>query len=80
MMNIGNQIKKLRVEKGVKQEELADFLHISKQAVSKWETGSSTPDIELLPQIAVYFGVTIDELFAFPEEDEFERIENSFFS
>ncbi len=80
MMNIGNQIKKLRMEKGVKQEELAEYLHISKQAVSKWETCASTPDIELLPQIAVYFGVSIDELFAFPEEDEFERIENSFFS
>ena len=79
-MNIGNQIKMLRTEKGIKQEELADFLHLSKQAVSKWETCASTPDIELLPQIAVYFGITIDELFAFPEEDEFERIENSFFS
>ena len=79
-MNIGNQIKMLRTEKGIKQEDLADFLHISKQAVSKWETCASTPDIELLPQIAVYFGITIDELFAFPEEDEFERIENSFFS
>lgn len=78
-MNIGNQIKTLRLEKKVKQEDLAEYLGISAQAVSKWETGASTPDITLLPNIATYFGVAIDELFALPEEAQYERIENMFF-
>lgn len=79
-MNIGNQIKILRSDKKIKQEELAEYLGISTQAVSKWETGASTPDISLLPGIATYFGVTIDELFALPEETQYERIENMFFN
>lgn len=78
-MNIGNQIKTFRLEKKVKQEELAEYLGVSTQAVSKWETGASTPDITLLPGIATYFGVSIDELFALPEESQYERIENMFF-
>jgi len=78
-MNIGNQIKTFRLEKKVKQEELAEYLGVSAQAASKWETGASTPDITLLPGIATYFGVSIDELFALPEEVQYERIENMFF-
>ena len=77
-MNIGNQIKKLRIEKRATQEELANYLLISAQAVSKWETNASTPDISLLPQIATFFGVAIDELFIIPEEEQFERIENMY--
>jgi transcriptional regulator with XRE-family HTH domain len=77
-MNIGLQIKTLRGEKRVTQEALAEALGISAQAVSKWETEASLPDITLLPQLAAYFGVAIDELFDFPAEAEFERIENMF--
>lgn len=77
-MDIGKQIKALRLAKGVKQEELAEYLGVSFQAVSKWETGASVPDIALLPNLAVFFGVTIDELFQIPNEEEFERIENMF--
>lgn len=76
--NIGKKIRTLRLGKDVKQEELADYLGISFQAVSKWETGASVPDISLLPDIAVFFGVTIDELFQISSEAEFERIENMF--
>jgi len=75
-MNIGNQIKSFRLEKKVTQEEFAGFLGISPQAVSKWETGASTPDISLLPEIATYFGVTIDELFKISDEEQLERIKN----
>ncbi|MGN0351565.1 MAG: helix-turn-helix domain-containing protein [Roseburia sp.] len=75
-MDIGKQIKYYRTQKKVKQEELADYLGVSFQAVSKWENGASTPDIGLLPQIAVYFGITIDELFKMPDEEQFLRIEN----
>lgn len=77
-MDIGKQIKTLRMAKEVKQEELAEYLGVSFQAVSKWETGASVPDIALLPKLAVFFGVTIDELFQIPNEEEFERIENMF--
>ncbi len=77
-MNIGNQIKRLRIEKKVTQEELANYLLISAQAISKWETNASTPDISLLPSIATFFGVAIDELFVIPEEEQYERIENMF--
>jgi len=61
--NIGENIKKLRSEKQVTQEQLADHLCISYQAVSKWENNVTTPDIFLLPAIAEYFEVSIDELF-----------------
>lgn len=77
-MDIGKQIKTLRLAKGVTQEELAEYLGVSFQAVSKWETETSTPDIALLPNIAVFFGITIDELFHISNEAEFERIENMF--
>ncbi|MDE6675779.1 MAG: helix-turn-helix domain-containing protein, partial [Acetatifactor sp.] len=77
-MDIGKQIKALRLAKEVKQEELAEYLGVSSQAVSKWETGASVPDIALLPNLAVFFGVTIDELFQIPNEEEFERLENMF--
>ena len=77
-MDIGKRIRTLRMTKKVKQEELAEYLGVSFQAVSKWETGASVPDIALLPNIAVYFGVTIDELFQFPDAAELERSENMF--
>ena len=77
-MDIGKKIKNLRLEKNVKQEELAEYLGVSFQAVSKWETGASVPDIALLPNLAVFFGITIDELLQMPEEAEFERMENMF--
>lgn len=59
---IGKTILELRKTKGVTQENLADFVGVSAQAVSKWE-GGGIPDIELLPKIADYFGVSIDSLF-----------------
>lgn len=65
MEEIGTNIRLLRKTKNITQEELANALHISYQAVSKWENGSSQPDIALLPAIANYFGVSIDELFGF---------------
>lgn len=75
-MEIGKIIRELRAEKQVNQEELAQYLGVSAQAVSKWETMASLPDITLLPAIAAYFGITIDELFQIPDESRFEQIEN----
>ena len=75
-MEIGNQIKQLRIRRGATQEELAERLGVTAQAVSKWERGAATPDIALLPEISAYFGVTIDELFAISDETRMERIQN----
>lgn len=62
LQSIGSQIAELRKGKGTKQEELANAVGITTQAVSKWECGG-TPDAELLPLIADFFGVSIDTLF-----------------
>ena len=74
-MSIGTRIKTLRNKKGLSQTELADVFHVSAQAISKWENGTSSPDIGQLPSIASYFGITIDELFDYPIDLEYERIE-----
>lgn len=68
-MNIGNNIAALRKQKGITQEELANELGVSAQAVSKWENNSSCPDVSLLTNIADYFGVTVDTLLRSNEQD-----------
>lgn len=60
---IGANIKKLRSERSLTQQHLADAVGVSYQAVSKWENGTTVPDVGLLPDIADFFEVTIDELF-----------------
>ncbi len=75
-MEIGTQIKALRSRRGVTQEALASALGVTAQAVSKWETGAAAPDIGLLPALSVYFGVTIDALFALSDDSRMERIQN----
>ena len=61
-MTLGTRISLLRREKGLKQEELAERMGVSPQAVSKWENDLNCPDIALLPQLAKMFGVTVDHL------------------
>lgn len=75
-MEIGNQIKALRIRRGITQETMAQHFGITPQAVSKWERGVATPDIAMLPDISAYFGVTIDELFAISDDTRMERIQN----
>lgn len=75
-MNFGKKIRELRLQKTVTQEQLAAHLNLSPQAVSKWENGLTLPDIQLLPELSVYFGVTIDELFEMTDEKHLQRIEN----
>ena len=76
-MHIGKQIKYYRTRKSARQEDLADYLGVSCQAVSKWETEASLPDITLLPRLAVYFGIAIDDLFRISADDQLDRIENA---
>ena len=63
-MKIGENIRALRKARGFTQEQLADMLGISFQAVSKWENNANTPDISLLPVIAKALGTSIDQLFS----------------
>ena len=64
-MNIGKKIKELRKQRGITQEQLAESMGVSFQAVSKWENNIALPDITLAPILANYFGVSMDELFDF---------------
>lgn len=66
----GEQLRTLRHRKGSTQEEVAAALDVTPQAVSRWENSSCYPDIELLPAIANYFGVTLDHLFGYVSERE----------
>ena len=75
-MELNNKLRSLRIAKGVTQEMLAAEIGVTAQAVSKWERGTTTPDISLLPELSVFFGVSIDELFGLTEEKEYERIQN----
>ncbi|MCI5649580.1 MAG: helix-turn-helix domain-containing protein [Fusicatenibacter sp.] len=75
-VQLGKKIRELRLKKLVTQEQLARTLGVSSQAVSKWENDLAMPDIQILPELSVYFGVTIDELFNLSKEDHYNRIEN----
>ena len=79
-MEMGKEIRRLRDDRGITQEALAQALNVTAQTVSKWECGSSMPDVQMLPQIAVYFGITIDQLFAMDPGQQMERIENRIYS
>lgn len=88
-MNIGQNLALLRREKGFTQQQLADKLGVSVQAVSKWETDVCAPDVGHFPVLAELFGVSIDRLFGFrlsgaeevkaivAQADEFETLEEN---
>ena len=73
-MNLGRILVENRHKKGITQDELAAHIGVSKGAVSKWETGSSLPDISLLPQLASYFDISIDALIGYQPQMEKEDI------
>ncbi|HBE9445740.1 HTH-type transcriptional regulator [Clostridioides difficile] len=64
-LNIAKTLILKRKEKGITQDELANYIGVSKASVSKWETGQSYPDITFLPQLATYFNITVDELICY---------------
>lgn len=61
-MNLSERIQELRKARGLSQEELAEALGVSRQAVSKWESGQSSPDLDKIVQLSEYFGVSTDHL------------------
>ena len=61
-INLKEKVRSLRQQKNITQEALANHLGITPQSVGKWERGEGFPDITLLPKIAFYFDVTVDEL------------------
>lgn len=75
-LNIGTTIKKLRIARGITQEALARSMNVTYQAVSKWENNTTTPDISVLPKLAIYFGISMDELFSLDKEAHLKRIGN----
>lgn len=75
-MNIGYKIKKLRKQRGITQEQLAESIGISFQAISKWENNIALPDITLAPVLANYFGVSMDELFDFSLKEVEDAVRN----
>ena len=62
-LNIGSNIKRLRQEKGMTQERLAEMLCISTAAVSKWEAKNTYPDITMLPDLAALLSCTVNDFF-----------------
>ena len=68
-MKLNEQIAYLRRQKGMTQEQLANALGVTNQSVSKWESGQNCPDIQLLPELARLFDVTIDSLMGYSRED-----------
>ena len=75
-LNVGENIRRLRRGADMTQEQLADKLGVAYQSVSRWENGTTYPDIEFLPSLAGIFGVTVDELIGCEEvrrNDEIEK-------
>lgn len=73
-LRCGEQLAFLRREKQVTQEQLAQAVGVTNQAVSKWESGQSYPDITLLPRLAEYFQVTVDELLGVAGSQEMRNL------
>lgn len=70
---LGEIIRRKRLDKNLTQEEVASHLGISFQAISKWERGDGYPDIEMLPALANYFGISIDELLGMSASEKTEK-------
>ena len=75
-MNFGSNLRKLRKEKNLTQEALAECLNVSAQTVSKWENGASMPDISLLPLLADYFQVSVDSLLMHDTVQRLQDVRN----
>ncbi len=71
MSEVANSIKRLRQEKQLSQEQLAEELHVTRQAVSNWENGKTQPDVDTLTQLASIFGVSVERIIYGKEKSHF---------
>lgn len=76
LLSVGEVIAEQRKKKNVTQQDLADFIGVTKASVSKWETNHSYPDITLLPLLAAYFDISIDSLLSYNSQLTSEEIQN----
>lgn len=76
-IKIGEKIRSLRKSKNISQEILAQYLGVTFQAVSKWENGSAMPDVTMIPAIACFFEVSIDELFDFNRLETEQKVQRA---
>ena len=74
VFSLPKNLQEFRRGRGITQEELADFIGVTKASVSKWENGQSLPDILLLPQLAAYFDVSVDDLLGYQPQLSTEQI------
>ena len=77
-LTIGENIRKYRKKNDMTQEALADRLGVTYQSVSRWENGSTYPDLELLPSISEIFGISVDELLGMPSIEKEKRAKEAF--
>jgi len=77
-INIAKVVTVKRKEKGITQDALAEYIGVTKASVSKWETGQSYPDITILPKLATYFNITIDELIGYLPQMDKEEIKKTY--
>lgn len=75
-LEIGQKIKQLRLHRGITQEQLGQSLGLTGQAISKWESNTTMPDIQLLPELSALLGVSIDTLFSITDRTHMDRIAN----
>ena len=74
MMALGDNIRRLREERGMTQQQMADKLYVSRQTVCRWENGSRCPDLITAKKIATEFGVSLDALISDDDMEDLERI------
>jgi len=77
-IRIGENLRKLRIKSELTQEKLAEVFGVSPQAISRWENNSTYPDVTMLPSIANYYNVSIDELMGMDEIRNSEKINSTF--
>ena len=76
-MTLGDMIRSKREEHDMTQQELADILHVTRQTVSRWESGSRCPDLILSKKIADTFGISLDELVSNSDVDSYVPRKNA---
>lgn len=79
IFSFGDNLKALRKEKGLTQEQTAELLNISKQSISRWETNTTYPDVLFLPVLASFYGITVDRLLGVDHETN-DRIKAEYFA